>query len=258
MLNNNDSITMKRCVILILLVVPLLLLSGCSLLLGEGDVFCSSYVLEYDDIDYQGEAAVVVCKDLGVVIDLPRKLYACQNIWQSDDSEKVELHTKHQELSHRNGDVGFNTWGWGLSDSYPHASVWNTDNLITSITAVSDVDFDADHPAGVNLGDIVEIAYITHKPFIDNGYKHSDKLRAINDYTGYKQRKLLVDFTSEDSQFTDSEHFYVASDTAKWAFELFFMEMPTQNAHHTISVTFNFERGPYTVEFDLDFGQPNS
>ena len=237
----------------VLITVVSLLTGGCSLILGKGDVFCSSYVLAYEDIDYQGET-ILFSYGAIATIDLPRKLYARQNIWQSDRTYDVELHKKHQELSHRNGDVGFDTWGWGTSDSYPHATVWNTDNLITSIVVVSDADFDTDHPAGVNLGDIIEIAYTTHKPFIDNGYKHLDRARAINDYTGYQQRKLLVDFTSEDSLFTDSEHFYVALDNQKCAFELYFMKLPTQNMLHTISVTFNFERGPYTVEFDMDFG----
>ncbi len=245
---------MRRYMILILSVVPFLL-SGCTLLLGEGDVFFSSYVLEYHDIDYQGEA--VLHNSIGrVAIDLPRKLYARQNVWQSDAPEQVELHTKHQELSHRNGDVGFDTWEWGESDSYPHVYVWNTDNLITSITVVSDADFDPDHPAGVNLGDIIEIAYTTHKPFIDNGYKHPDNSMASNDYSGYKRKELLVDFTSEDSLFTDSKHFYVADfDYQRCAFELQFTEFPTQSTRHTLTVTFNFERGPYTIEFDMNFGE---
>lgn len=247
---------MKKYMILILSAVSLLL-SGCELLFGEGDVFQSSYVLEYQDIDYQGEAVLYKPGGRWLNIDLPRKLHSRQNMWQSDDAESVRLHEKHQELSHRNGDVGFNQWGWFTSSSYSHATVWNTDNLITSITAVSDTDFDTDHPAGANLGDIIEIAYITHKPFIDNGYKHLDRSRAINDYSGYKRRKLLVDFTSEDSLFTDSKHFYVLDfDALKCAFEIFFMELPTQNMHHTISLTFNFERGPYTVEFELDFSEP--
>lgn len=245
---------MKKHMMLIFSVASFLL-SGCMLLLGEGDVFFSSYVLEYQDIDYQGEA--VLHNRIGrVAIDLPRKLYARQNVWQSDAPEQVELHTKHQELSHRNGDVGFDTWGWGDSDSYPHVHVWNTDNLITSITVVSDADFDTDHPAGVNLGDIIEIAYTTHKPFIDNGYKHLDSSRAINDYSGYERRKLLVDFTSEDSLFTDSKHSYVADfDYQRCAFELQFTEFPTQSTCHTLTVTFNFERGPYTIEFDMNFGE---
>ncbi len=102
---------MKKYMILILSAVSLLL-SGCTLLFGEGDVFFSSYVLEYHNIDYQGEA--VLHNRIGrVAIDLPRKLYARQNVWQSDAPERVELHTKHQELSRRNGDVGFDTWGVG-------------------------------------------------------------------------------------------------------------------------------------------------
>ncbi len=246
---------MKKYMILILSAVSLLL-SGCELLFSEGDVFQSSYVLEYQDIDYQGEA--VVYKPGGRLrIDLPRKLHSRQNIWQSDDAESVRLHEKHQELSHRNGDVGFNKWGWFKGSDYSFATVWNTDNLITSITAVSDTDFDTDHPAGANLGDIIEITYITHKPFIDNGYKHLDSSRATSDYSGYERRKLLVDFTSEDSLFTESKHYDAFNfDYLKCAFQIFFMELPTQNMHHTISLTFNFERGPYTVEFELDFSEP--
>lgn len=48
---------MRRYMMLILSAVSLLL-SGCELLFGEGDVFQSSYVLEYHDIDYQGEAVL--------------------------------------------------------------------------------------------------------------------------------------------------------------------------------------------------------
>ena len=102
------------------------------------------------------------------------------------------------------------------------------------------------------MNDIVEITYITHKPFIENGYKHMsevdgvmqfDRDRATNDYSGDKVTKKLSELQSEDAIFMEADSFLLS-----------FVDLPTSAQSHTFTVTVEFEHSePYSFSFDMDF-----
>lgn len=247
---------MKRIFHTIILILCLCLY-GCSVLWPEQTIFFDSYVVEYDNIDYSGEPELFINNNRNLVtVNLPTETYAfyawegISETWK--DNPNWELwHERHRELSQKNGDVGFNMEWPYLWGPYRN-SVWNTDNLISAITIVSDADYDLAHPAGVSLNDIVEISYVTHKPFIENEYRHMivvdgvkqvDIDRPTNDYGGDVVSCILSDMQlPDDAIFMDSD-----------SFSLRFTNQPTAAKNHTFTVTIEFEHSePYSFTFDLN------
>ncbi len=174
-------------------------------------------------------------------------MYAQCYKYEPSKEEERAWKERHQELSLRYGDIGFNTW---TAVDHPFIVTWAFPFEVFDV--VSNADYDAAHPAGVSLNDIVEITYTTHKPFIENGYKHMievdgvmqlDKDRAINDYGGDKVTKKLSELQPEDAIFMEAD-----------SFSLSFVDQPTAAQNHTFTVTVEFENGePYTFSFDMDF-----
>ena len=229
-----------------------LLAGGCTVvgdLLWRDNVYFKSFIYRYDDIDYSKQPQVQKASWKTVRVELPSTIYARQNVWGYEDVEWQESHTKHQELSQRNGDVNFDTWAYDSDDAFVDIclchTVWNTDNPFSAITIVSDADFDDEHPAGTPLDDLVDIKYYTYRLYIENGYKHTDE-RAMtsNDYSGDWVTKRLSDWTLEDFMFMDTELFLLTVTTN-----------PTIEQQHHLTVTIDIDgKDPYTFEFDLDFG----
>ena len=169
---------------------------------------------------------------------LPTDMYAqCLQYEPTREKEKV-WKERHQELSLQYGDIGFDTW---TAVDYPSIGSWAFPFEVFDV--ISNADYDAGHPAGVSLNDIVEITYITHKPFIENGYKHTDASRPTNDYSGDKVTKRLSELQPEDAIFMEADSFLLS-----------FVDLPTSAQSHTFTVTIEFENSePYSFSFDMDF-----
>lgn len=256
MLNLKFDKVMKRIFSASVLCVCLCI-CGCSLMQERG-FFFESYVIEYVNIDYEGEPKIQCDAKNKVAVSLPTERYAfyvwdgISDVWKQSHQNWAQLHERHRELSRKNGDIGFDQIidleVWGTTG----VVVWNTDNVISAITITSSEDYDNTHPAGVSLNDIVQITYTTHKPFIENGYKHMievdgvlqfDKHRSTNDYSGDRVTKVLSELTPADAIFMDVD-----------SFSLSFVNQPTSALNHTFSVTIDFEHSePYSFSFDRNF-----
>lgn len=241
---------MKRKHIYFLFVIILMTsLCGCATIVEKLHLFQSyheSYIARYFNVDFTGEYEVEksLREYLTYNIWIPNRKYAEQFVEEEPQNEEEKLlQTRHRELSERNGDVGFNRW---CNDEYgwrPDGEVWNTDNLISSISIVSNADFDAYHPAGIALDDIVLFCYDTHKPYIDNGYVHPDTSREKTDIRPYRQEVLIADFQSENSLFM-----------CRQGMALKFQNLPTEAKQHTFTVAFKFENNVlYKLTFDAEF-----
>lgn len=212
--------------------------------------FYESFIVAYVNVDYSEDVEVsrIPLQSRCVSVIIPTEIHAhyvfdgFSERWKQDNPDWELWHERHRELSRKNGDVGFDR-EVDVTNYVHNPKVWNTDNLISTMYVVSNADYDDVHLAGVSMNDIVEITYSTHKPFIENGYKHTDANRSVNDYSGDWVTKRLSELQPEDSIFMEAGYF-----------SLRFVEQPTAAQSHTFTVTIEFEHGePYSFSFDMDF-----
>lgn len=240
-----------------LVISSCLFLCGCELISSTvhlGEEFYEYYIMNYYDIDYEGDVEVVrnwYSERLVYELKIPRNVFASRSpeaskyATQEVVQERQERYQRHQEISQRNGEVGFNRWCPSEPMFRPEGEVWNTDNLISNITIVSNSDFDEDHLAGTSLDDIVSICYDTYKPYIDNGYMHPDSSRTEYDYDPYKECVALEDFVAENSKFMSVRNI-----------SLSFHNKSTMATRHTFEVTMTIDgKLPYRFTFSVDFAE---
>ncbi len=237
-----------------LILATCLCLYGCLGPLTETYCFYESLVSIYENVDCGGESEVERSSSFPhtVVVRIPTETYACytwdstSERWKQDNPDWELWHERHRELSQKNGDVGFNRNVNATDGCAFRHRVWNTDNLITSISIVSNADFDENHPAGASLDDVVAITYKSYKNIIENNYTLPEGALGYG-YCSYDVTKILSEFESEDSLFMESTMAYGNS------FWLKFVQEPTMIMQHTFTVTIEFEYGePYSFTFDLD------
>ena len=238
-----------------------LILGGCDIvgdLLYPPDVYFKSFVYEYANVDYSQLPEVEVWNKT-IAIALPQMICARQNVWGRGDIDVQKLHTKHQEISQRNGDIDFNRWEHSDHGLHPNVRVWNTDTPFSAITVVSSADFDAGHPSGTFLNDVIDIEYYTYRFYIENGYKHTDpeRMYVSNDYSGDAVTKSLLEWGKEDSKFMDNKLYHIGlSDAFEPTFTLTLTSVPTLEQHHSITVSIIIDgEEPYVFECEMDFAE---
>lgn len=225
---------MKKAIIRAILCCSLLLMCGCKHMFETG-TFYESYISKY--YITASQTANLGSSFTKGYIDIPVVLYASRG----ETSE--ELGVRYKELSTRYGDTNFNSWV-----SYPSFRPCSWAFPFSKFTIVSDADFDEDHLAGTPLDDIVNIIYTTHKPFVENNYKHVDIRRSSNDYSGYKETKRLSELTPEDAIFMEPKSILLG-----------FPVNPTIAQTHHFTVTIHLEgQEPYSFELDADFSSAES
>lgn len=238
-----------------LVISSCLFLCGCEQIASEIHLFedfYEYYIMNYYDIDYEEDVEVVSTRDSEFIVydlELPSKLFASRSseaskyATQEEVQERQERYQRHKEISQRNGEVGFNRWCSSEPMFGPEGEVWNTDNLISKITIVSNGDFDEEHPAGTPLDDVVSISYDTYRPYIENGYVHPDSSRSEYDYNPYKEKVALEDFVAENSKFMSVKNI-----------SLSFHHKPTVAKQHTFEVTLYVEgKEPFRFSFSANF-----
>lgn len=209
--------------------------------------FYESLITVYENVDYGGVSEVLSFpSQRRVIVAMPTKIYA-HYVWEGYEWLKQNnpdweiWHERHRELSRKNGDVGFNREEDVTNGAFMHR-VWNTDNLMTAMSIVSNADFDETHPAETPLDDIVEITYNSYKHIIENDYTLPEGCYWYG-YCHSNETKLLSEFVKEDAIFMMVDNFV-----------LYFVDQPTAAQHHTFTVTVEFEHSePYSFSFDMDF-----
>ncbi len=115
-------------------------------------------------------------------------------------SDKEEF----RALCQKHGDVGYDAGKRVIEDAMPgHYTPAAVTTNINAIEVVAPLDdFDAEHPAGTSLNDLITVKYATLQPFINDGYtKRSDYVYI----DGYQLREqALVDITAEDLKLVGS------------------------------------------------------
>lgn len=142
---------------------------------SDGVVFSRSFVMNYVD----------------VVDSIPMEM-AGDSIWvymhkdyvgsayRYDDSDKGE----YDRICEKNGDMTYNA-------SRIPSETWHTypSENWTSISVVSEEDYDAGHPAGSDLSDVIIMETVSPYPFISRGYKGEE-------YTSIS--RLISELSSDD------------------------------------------------------------
>ena len=155
---------------------------------------------------------------------------------------KGEEKKRYDELCKSHNDISYNQKrryikfpGWGICSAID----------FREIDVVSDKDFDAEHPAGTSLKDIVRFVSVSPKKFIDSGYQETfnweknepkifKKEKETNKLFSYSELKnyfpingLLKDIGTDEMQMLPINTHGI----------LFFDKEPTAEKEHTLTVT---------------------
>ena len=98
------------------------------------------------------------------------------------------------------------------------------------VTVTSNKDYDATHPAGTDLSDVMDIAFRSIKEPLDNDF---DKVKLKGVYHGHTLilKEPLTQFNSEHRKLLGSQY------------ALFARQKPVDGLNHIITVTLEYENG---------------
>ena len=224
---------MKR--LILLSIVTALLYQSCDR--ARYHVF-KSYVTRYCKFEDIGidttKAGNIIIRGKGRV-----KQYS----WRDEGGEK----TTYEALCRKHNDLTYNK-----KREYHHRPEWGVCSAVDfrEIDIVSDKDFDAEHPAGTTLKDIVRFVSISPKKFIDSGYKETFNWRRNRPEIFKKDSMVLSLFQREAENYfpingllkdigTDEMQMLPANTHGI----LFFDKKPTADKEHKLKVTIYTREG---------------
>jgi len=147
----------------------------------------------------------------------------------------------YDELCKIHNDLSYNQ-----KRSYIVAPLWGRCSAIDfrEIDVVSDKDFDAEHPAGTSLKDIVRFVSVSPKKFIDSGYKETFNWRRNKPKIFKKESMISSMFHEETENYFPINGLLkdIGSDEMQMLPEdthgiLFFDKEPTAEKEHLLTVT---------------------
>lgn len=151
------------------------------------------WVPSYIDLDYSKEPHISVCD--GISITLGHDTYAKRYKKPQNENEQL-LTTRHLELSQVHGDISFS--GRATKQQYIGFDVYCWAFPLV-IDVVCDTDYDAVHPAGSSLADVITIEYLQYRDYVANNYKTDKGLSYdVTRDAGVKESKLISELTNED------------------------------------------------------------
>ena len=218
---------MKR--LILLSIVTALLYQSCDR--ARYHVF-KSYVTRYCKFEDIGidttKAGNIIIRGKGRV-----KQYS----WRDEGGEK----TTYEALCRKHNDLTYNK-----KREYHLRPEWGVCSAVDfrEIDIVSDKDFDAEHPAGTTLKDIVRFVSISPKKFIDSGYKDTFNWRRNRPEIFKKDSIIQIMFLSETESYFPINGLLkdIGSDEMQMLPVnthgiLFFDKEPTAEKEHTLTVT---------------------
>ena len=218
---------MKR--LILLSIVTALLYQSCDR--ARYHVF-KSYVTRYCKFEDIGidttKAGNIIIRGKGRV-----KQYS----WRDEGGEK----TTYEALCRKHNDLTYNK-----KREYHLRPEWGVCSAVDfrEIDIVSDKDFDAEHPAGTTLKDIVRFVSISPKKFIDSGYKETFNWRRNRPEIFKKDSIIQIMFLSETESYFPINGLLkdIGSDEMQMLPVnthgiLFFDKEPTAEKEHTLTVT---------------------
>lgn len=219
---------MKRKIVY-LLIAAALCMSACDSdePIGNEAVFVKYYIGEYSAGNY--------------------RLYACENK-QSDFISEIKLGLeeailyqlperfnalnpeKFLRIAERNGDTEFNDFVWGVSFSSRRVFADN----YSSVHLTSDRDWDARHPAGTYLDDIVSWVAYTYSEFIRSGYV---KGKGSLEDGEYRYEVKLSEIQAKQAEMISDEMGFCHSPRIR------FLSAPADEGPHTLTLTITTTEG---------------
>ena len=160
-----------------------------------------------------------------------------QYSWRDEGGEK----TTYEALCRKHNDLTYNK-----KREYRLSPEWGVCSAVDfrEIDIVSDKDFDAEHPAGTSLKDIVRFVSISPKKFIDSGYKETFNWRRNKPQIFRKDSIIQIMFLSETESYFPING--LLKDIGKDEMQmlpvnthgiLFFDKEPTAEKEHLLTVT---------------------
>ena len=225
---------MKR--LILLSIAAVLLLLGCD---RAKTVLFRSYINIYD----YSENIQLKITDAGNIAIYQKYSSEDVNIKTASYSfkSKGEEKKRYDELCKIHNDMSYNQ-----KRSYIVAPLWGRCSAIDfrEIDVVSDKDFDAEHPAGMSLKDIVRFVSVSPKKFIDSGYKETFNWRRNKPKIFKKESMISSMFHEETENYFPINGLLkdIGSDEMQMLPEdthgiLFFDKEPTAEKEHTLKVT---------------------
>jgi len=204
----------------------LALFVGCRSKTIDGDEarFCKSY------IEYFYSAAALE----GYQITVP--IYATNNRVFLKLRGYAVPKLEYAELIEKYGDTAYNQ-----RRIKPPLGAFSDE--FTSIEVKSNRSFDAAHPAGTSLSDIVIFRVRTLYNFIQNGYN-------LDDYRIMIVEKELDKFTPDDLKLLEVECGAIYPDNPMISFDF---SVPPPAGRHTLTVTFKTTDKTFTKNIDVNF-----
>lgn len=210
----------------VLLIATLLVLSGCY---GGEPYYLRSFIEEfvmYNGISVKRTMASTSTKHLSLCIDEIGSVN-----FKSEGSDKKlydELCSRYNDMSY-NKEVG-RPFGLPLTHAiYPHFG---------AINVYSDKDFDAQHPAGTLLNDVMSVRFQNARDYINSGY--SDEYLPIAEKT-----VSLANLQPDDLELA-IQNIYLIFDVE-----------PAELSTHTLTIEcINAEGKRYMAYFKYDFTLP--
>ena len=225
---------MKR--LILLSIVAMLLYIGCDI---AKTVLFRSYITIYY---YSKNIQLKITDDGNIAI---YKKYTSEDVNIKTASysfkSKGEEKKKYDELCKIHNDMSYNQ-----KRSYIVAPLWGRCSAIDfrEIDVVSDKDFDAEHPAGTSLKDIVRFVSVSPKKFIDSGYKETFNWRRNKPKIFKKESMISSMFHEETENYFPINGLLkdIGKDEMQMLPEdthgiLFFDKEPTAEKEHTLTVT---------------------
>lgn len=113
-----------------------------------------------------------------------------------EENNKAEHKTKCAEIN----DFGYKYESSTTTSGYNHTQ-WYNDAVSINIT--SDMDYDAEHPAGISLNDVFNLVSMSPYKFIQSGYKkkfafHETDLSSLPEYLLHFKGKLITNTWMND------------------------------------------------------------
>ena len=157
--------------------------------------------------------------------------------WRDEGGEK----TTYEALCRKHNDLTYNK-----KREYRLSPEWGVCSAVDfrEIDIVSDKDFDAEHPAGTSLKDIVRFVSISPKKFIDSGYKETFNWRRNRPEIFKKDSMVLSLFQREAENYFPINR--LLKDMGRDEMQmlpanthgiLFFDKKPTADKEHKLKVT---------------------
>lgn len=215
-----------------------------------------SYVVDYYSVDFiELKSSTSASGYMVITIEPgPATGMGLESRWLGGHYSSGRFKENYDALCLKHNDMGYNkTIKIRNPGELPNHKYSGID--FTSIHIISDSDFDVEHPAGTDLGNIIRYAYYSPKKYIDSGYVDEFDWTIASGLAGefyastaspfeHPIEKLVSELTSNDMILLGIYSLGI----------LHFERQPTLSQTHSITVTMTTDEGlEFSANIDIYF-----